>query len=262
MKTNEFADTRLALIEAKRWLASLGLSDSQMPRLNRLIPYLDKCIAKKGAALPENERYEYVSTLLDSYSFAEMHRHFANLGLNLRNEKTTLGKIKLACRTRLLGKETDTKARDHLFELDMACFFGKYHLDVKQYDDVQLVVDGTPINMECKRISSDKQFGSNLQHAVTQLQASFKDDHSRGCIALSLEKIIDHDGNIGGDRNLVNQVSNSSAKVDGTDFGLFLSQEDSVLAIARHGPKSLISGSSRFCMSSGLSFDLRKSTMS
>lgn len=167
----------------------------------------------------------YSESIFDSFSFIELHRHFSKFDVG--KHKDLLGKIKLACRIPSLAREKDTKPRDHLFELELACFMENKHFGLKAYDDIQILVGNTPLVIECKRLSSPKKVGENLKKAVSQIQEHFNanNDCKKGCVALSFDKIIDFNGNIGKDNNLASRINSVRDEFNAAEKALYLSNE-------------------------------------
>ena len=221
MKIVEFEQSLESIVAAKKWLQKLGFMEKDLSRINSLIPYLQNCKANRGNPLPKSEQDKYISCLFDAASFSEIFGHFSKFDLS--NEKDTLGKLKLACRSRTL-KDDENNSRDHLFELEFATLFNKHHVNVSNYDDLQIVLDSTPINFECKRISSPKKVGANVIKAISQLQTSFTTEVQKGCIVLSLEKIIDANGTISGQKNLLDPILSNDPNFNSEEFVKFLSK--------------------------------------
>ncbi|NCB47350.1 hypothetical protein EOM81_10090, partial [bacterium] len=211
------------LKEAKAWLLGLKISESDLSRVNRLIEYIESYVDKGGQKLPDSELDKYSESIFDSFSFIELYRHFSQFDLG--KHKDLLGKIKLACRILSLAKEKDTKPRDHLFELELACFLDSKHFGVKAYDDIQILVGNTPVIIECKRLSSLNKVGENVKKAVTQLQEYFdaNTDCKKGCVALSFDKIIDFNGNLGKENSLANLINNVAHEFNAQEKAMQLS---------------------------------------
>jgi hypothetical protein len=119
-------------------------------------------------------------------------------GLSSAVDPSLLPRLKSALRGHAMYVlDNDNRSgRDFTFELSVVAKFAKqgYQVNFNSDADVEAIVDGAPVYVECKRLKSEKKVEERIKEGVNQLTKRYaaapNPDSARGFLALSIGKVV------------------------------------------------------------------------
>jgi hypothetical protein len=185
------------LDEACRWLDSIGVgySGTRLAKYRKIFSDLARLqIADKlGSFLEKHSLDDWINAVHESTELVRIHE-----GLRDANDPSLISRLKSALRGHemyVLDKD-DRSGRDFTFELAVVAKFAKqgFPVNFDSEADVEAVVNGATVYVECKRLKSEKKIEERIKEGVKQLSrryaASPDPSAVRGILALSIGKVV------------------------------------------------------------------------
>lgn len=92
---------------------------------------------------------------------------------------------------------SSSKSRNFLFELDLAARCKSTKCSIINFDDITIEFQKRLVNIQCKRLQSERKTEERIREAQKQLLSQFeRHDNSRGIIAIDVGKILGLDRNV------------------------------------------------------------------
>lgn len=198
INTQPIEKTLQDLSEVKNWLASLGIR-TEGTRFDEIYRNVSNIVEyKKNRTIKEfieDHGFEtYLYALNDSLTFIDIYKAFSTIKYSM-----PVNKLRSAIGGPFIPNDEDAASenvnhRNTLFELQIASILLSKGLEIDKFDDVIFQFENIKFFIECKRLSSTKRVGENIEMAYKQLTKKMNNQNERGIIALSIEKIFDlHD---------------------------------------------------------------------
>jgi hypothetical protein len=184
------------LDEACDWLTNIGInySTTRVGRYRRIFAALAQY---QGATIGEFfKKYKLTDFVNAAHETDQIVRVYE--GLHHSKDPDLTARLKAAVRGHdlfVLDTE-DRSGRDFMFELTVAAKFARhgYKINFGASADVDVVVDGVPLFVECKRPKSKGSVQRNIKKGLKQLvdryDASPAPEAARGIVALSVGKVL------------------------------------------------------------------------
>lgn len=219
MKTFEYTEILGKLICCREWLPQIGI-EFRSELLEKLIKFVEALIPNIGNKMKKDEIEGYYQMIYDCYCFIDIYETFKDYPV----DNDIRGKIKSICRMNPIYKKSNDSGRNYLLEFELGSFFKNGNMKLLGFDDLKFQLDNYTINIECKRIASEKKVSKNIKKAYEQIKPKLTEQKSsKGFIAISIEQIICPDGTFNSNNNLVKNIAQFSSEQQMNDVVIQLS---------------------------------------
>jgi hypothetical protein len=192
-----YASAFQQLDKACEWLKEIGInySPTRIGRYRRIFADLAR-FQGKDTILDFFKEYDLDDFKNAAHETVELVRIYE--GLHLSSDTALTNRLRTALRGHeMYILDNDNRSgRDFMFELSVAAKFARngYTIDFGTNADVDVVIDGIPFFVECKRLKSGSSIPKRIKEGLEQLRkrydASTEPGVARGILALSIGKIL------------------------------------------------------------------------
>lgn len=190
-----FEDQFQELQSAGQWLNSIGIQ-TQDTRFDEILHLNNEIVEHHQNNLVEDLIVKYGNlklwfALTEASSYIRIYETFKDQKSHIQHR----AKLKMMLGGPYHSWDEDVEAgniepRNTLFELETASKFKMAGAKISGFDDVDFIFRKTKINVQCKRIHSEKKVKDNVSEAATQFYKKMKAKKNlKGIICLSLDKL-------------------------------------------------------------------------
>lgn len=185
---------------AIQWMSGLGinLTSGRTAHYERILRHWKDAYRTASTEEAGNAFPDFVSSMFEIHDFVSIHKAFHDVPKNKlasiigKLEKGVNGPINAADET-----PESTAARNHLFEARVAARAHRPTLGVEAIldatSDTGILINGTKIWVECKRVTTIDKIERNARKASSQLEVVLArefDSGHHGLVALDVSKIL------------------------------------------------------------------------
>lgn len=192
-----FAEQLFLLDEIISWINSLGI-ETNGTRIEKIRAILEQIVSSYEAN-DYGEIFNHYSEAEVFYSLTDVTAYFKAYEIlkELGSHEIPRRKIRQIIDGPLLPVDEspvtgNAEGRNILFEQEVAWTIKDRGYDINDFDDVHFNHQGTEINVQCKRVHSERNVQHNVERAVSQfLRRAAGNSSMKGIIAIAIEKITD-----------------------------------------------------------------------